>query len=289
VDTAAGVSERLVSFDAPRAVVLAARGGRRSNRFEKAARERKDWRLERVMTGDAVLHALGTSCQLLLVDADLPVLSAFELCRIIRSRPETSDLPVIVLDFNGADNDREAMTFSSGGDDYVDAASGLSSIFSRIRSVLLRRHSSVAMARASSNEYSDRHLAVNFDTAIVTVDGVPIALQRLEFLLLRYFARRRNQLVSREELRRDVWNGKGTLDSRTIDVHVCRLRRKLGPAGDHIQTVVALGYRFLDAKPESRLQRISAESNAVKTTLPRIIQMNATTDCRSDGSARGTG
>ena len=83
--------------------------------------------------------------------------------------------------------------------------------------------------------------------AFVSVDGAPVVLQRLEFLLLRYLVGRRGQLVSREELRRDVWHGKGTLDSRTIDVHVCRLRRKLGVAGDQIQTIVSLGYRFVEA------------------------------------------
>jgi DNA-binding response OmpR family regulator len=94
--------------------------------------------------------------------------------------------------------------------------------------------------------YKGDRLVAHFDDVYVSVDGKPLLLQRLEFALLRYLVERRNRVVTRQELLEHVWNGKRSTDSRTIDVHVCRLRRKLGPVGDQVQTLVSLGYRFVD-------------------------------------------
>jgi DNA-binding response OmpR family regulator len=198
-----------------------------------------------VTTGDAVVRLLDGSCDLLLLSTDLPILSAFEVCRIVRARPETAGLPIVVVEFGGMNDISAVQAFQCGADDYVDSAAGLPALLSRIRSVLLRRYA-VQFVPAALGEYAGQHLVVRFDDVFVSVDGKPIMLQRLEFCVLRYLVQRRNQLVSREALHRDVWRGRGTLTGRTIDAHVCRLRRKLGVAGKHIQTLVSLGYRFVD-------------------------------------------
>jgi DNA-binding response OmpR family regulator len=95
-------------------------------------------------------------------------------------------------------------------------------------------------------EYKNGRLAANFGDMYVSVDGKPLMLQRLEFEVLKYLVERKNRVVTRQELFEDVWAGRGTIDNRTIDVHVSRLRRKLGPVRGQIQTLVSLGYRFVD-------------------------------------------
>jgi DNA-binding response OmpR family regulator len=232
-------------------VLLAARDGDRRALLEKALRHHVNWQIQHTAAGDVALRLLGTTAvDLLLIDARLPIVSAEELCRVIRNRPRTAGLPVVFLEFDGFNAEREAQAFSAGADDYLDATAPPAVVLDRIRSVLVRRKSSVAMPRTPSNRYKSGRLVANFDDVFVSVDGRPIVMQRLEYLLLRYLIERRNQLVTRRDLLRDVWRGRGHIDSRTIDVHVCRLRRKLGPAGEQIQTLVAQGYRFIDTPAE---------------------------------------
>ena len=226
-------------------IVLAAPKSKHSNQLERAASQQEGWRVCRVTTGDAAMRMLRSPCDLLVLSANLPILSAFELCGIVRARPETADLPLVVVEFAGINDIRAAQAFECGADDYIDSALGLPALLSRIRSALLRRTAGL-FAPEALREYKGPHLVAKFDDVFVSVDGKPIMLQRLEFCVLRYLVQRRNQLVSREALHRDVWRGRGTLTGRTIDAHVCRLRRKLGVAGKHIQTLVSLGYRFVD-------------------------------------------
>jgi DNA-binding response OmpR family regulator len=237
---------RPVSGTAERRLILfAAPDGKHANQLERTVSRQSDWRVCRVTTGDAVLRILPGSCDVLLLSTDLPVLSAFELCRIIRARPEIASLLIVVLELGDADDTRAERAFNCGADDYADIASGLPSLMSRIRSVLLRR-TAPHIVSATVRGYEGQHLVARFDDVFVSVDAKPIRLQRLEFYLLRYLVQRKNQLVTREALLRDVWCGRSTLAGRTVDAHVCRLRRKLGVAGQQIQTLVSLGYRFVD-------------------------------------------
>jgi two-component system phosphate regulon response regulator PhoB len=232
-------------------VLLAARDCVQRAQLERALRQNVNWQIQHTAVGDVALRLLGTTAvHLLLIDAGLPIVSAEELCRIIRNRPQTAGLPVVFLEFDALDIDRQSQAFSAGADDYVDATAPPAAVLDRLRAVLLRRRSSIAMPRTPSSRYKSGRLVANFDDVFVSVDGRPIVMQRLEYLLLRYLIERRNQLVTRHDLLRDVWRGRGHIDSRTIDVHVCRLRRKLGPAGEHIQTLVSQGYRFIDAPAE---------------------------------------
>lgn len=236
--------------DAGSAVLLAVRQSGGRVRVEKAIRQEAAWRLQIARTGDAALRALSArTFHVVLIDAAIPVVSAAELCRVIRNRAGIATVPLIVLEFDSRDSDREALAFAVGADDYIDATSSTSDVLDRIRTVVQRRTALIAPAGATvSHVYKDRHLAANFHDFFVSVDGRPLVMQRREFALLEYLVKRRNQLVTREDLLRDVWRGKRDVGSRTIDVHVCRLRRKLGAAGKQIQTLVSLGYRFVDPR-----------------------------------------
>ena len=86
----------------------------------------------------------------------------------------------------------------------------------------------------------------DFDAVAVSVDGEPIRLTRREFQLLRFLIDNKNRVVSRERLLERVWGSERFIETRSVDVHVGRLRAKLGPAGAQIETVIGLGYRFID-------------------------------------------
>jgi DNA-binding response OmpR family regulator len=94
--------------------------------------------------------------------------------------------------------------------------------------------------------YAGTRLSADFDAVAVAVDGSSIRLTRREFELLRYLIRNKNRVVSRDKLLERVWGYDRLVETRSVDVHVGRLRNKLGEAGRQIETVVGLGYRFID-------------------------------------------
>jgi DNA-binding response OmpR family regulator len=219
--------------------------------LERAIRQTTPWIVNRVNTGDAVLRALDTrQFNLVLVESKLPVVRGAEICRILRGRSTMAGVSIVVVEFERIDPDEQTTAFVAGADDYVDASQPDRSVIDRLRTILLRKE---ANGRSDPGilHYTNDRLVAHFDDVYVSVDGRPLVLQRLEFALLRYLVERRNRVVTRQELLDHVWNGKRSTGTRTIDVHVCRLRRKLGPVGQQLQTLVSLGYRFVDTVPSA--------------------------------------
>ena len=94
--------------------------------------------------------------------------------------------------------------------------------------------------------YRGQHLVADFEAVNITVDGEAVRLTRREFELLRYLVENRNRVLSRDRLLERVWGYDRLIETRSVDVHVGRLRGKLGAAGRQIETVVGLGYRFVE-------------------------------------------
>jgi DNA-binding response OmpR family regulator len=97
-----------------------------------------------------------------------------------------------------------------------------------------------------SGAYRGQRLSADFEAVAVTVDGQPVRLTRREFELLRYLVQNKNRVVSRDRLLERVWGYDRLVETRSVDVHVGRLRTKLRTAGHQIETVIGLGYRFVD-------------------------------------------
>ena len=117
----------------------------------------------------------------------------------------------------------------------------------RIAGAVLRRgHSEPATQTVEPAVYQGEHLHADFDAVAVAVDGTPVRLTRREFELLRHLVENRNRVLSRDRLLERVWGYDRVIETRSVDVHVGRLRGKLGPAGRQIETVVGLGYRFVE-------------------------------------------
>jgi DNA-binding response OmpR family regulator len=191
---------------------------------------------------------------LILLDLMLPGMSGIELCRRLRREPATRRTPIIMLTARGSEAER-VEGLELGADDYVTKPFSVRELVARVRAVLRRAD------EATSAHYEDGKLRVHFEDMHVVCEGSEVRLTRKEFALLSALARRPGKVATRNQLLDDVWGQQYYGDTRTLDVHIRRLRSKLGPCGDSIETVVGVGYRFVgcsakagvpaDAPPEA--------------------------------------
>ena len=196
-----------------------------------------------VGSGDAALKSVSDlPPDLIILDLNLPVVSGVEVCRILRSRADGRHVPIIMLTARTSEDDR-VTGLELGADDYVTKPFSLRELTARVRAVL--RRSTVKDEQPLVN-YRGSHLVADFEAVSVEVDRETIRLTRREFELLRYLVQNKNRVVSRDRLLERVWGYDRSVETRSVDVHVGRLRVKLGPAGRQIETVIGLGYRFVD-------------------------------------------
>ena len=202
-----------------------------------------DIEVELAASGDAALKASSEQPpDLVVLDLNLPVLSGLEVCRILRQRAATATVPIIMLTARTSEGDR-VMGLDSGADDYVTKPFSVRELAARVRAALRRGRAGEA---PQATTYQGAHLTADFDAVSVQVDGVAVKLTRREFELLRYLVDNRNRVLSRDRLLERVWGYDRFIETRSVDVHVGRLRAKLGAAGRQIETVVGLGYRFVE-------------------------------------------
>ncbi|HEX6975387.1 MAG TPA: response regulator transcription factor [Vicinamibacterales bacterium] len=211
----------------------------------KHALERSgDANVEIVGSGDTALRAAAElPPDLVILDLNLPVLSGTEVCRILRARPATATTPILMLTARTSESDRVA-GLDLGADDYVSKPFSLRELAARVRALL--RRSRTAGGPPATHVYIGNRLRADFDAVSVTVDGAPVKLTRREFELLRFLIDNKNRVISRDRLLERVWGYERSIETRSVDVHVGRLRSKLGAAGSQIETVIGLGYRFVE-------------------------------------------
>ena len=179
---------------------------------------------------------------LVVLDLMLPGLGGMAVCRAMRDNPGTSQIPVIMLTARGDEADRLA-GFDQGADDYVTKPFSPKELVARV-AARLRRAAPPAAAPADTAVVQYRGIAVDADRHRVTLDGEEVRLTAKEFLLLQYLIRHRGRVLSRDLLLTDVWGYQYTGGTRTVDVHVRRLREKLPVLNDAIETVKQFGYRL---------------------------------------------
>ncbi|HYG81867.1 MAG TPA: response regulator transcription factor [Pyrinomonadaceae bacterium] len=185
----------------------------------------------------AALDAEGPPA-LIILDLMLPGMSGAELCRRLRREPATRRLPVIMLTARSSEADRVG-GFDLGADDYITKPFSVRELMARVRAVLRR------VDERASERYEDGRLRIDFADMRVACGGASVRLTRKEFALLSALARSAGRVATRQRLLDDVWGHQYYGDTRTLDVHIRRLRQKLGPCGASIETVVGVGYRFV--------------------------------------------
>jgi DNA-binding response OmpR family regulator len=182
---------------------------------------------------------------LVILDLMMPGMSGLELCRAIRADASTAAIPIIMLTAKSEESDR-IVGLEVGADDYITKPFSLRELAARVRAMLRRGLGDHTRKEISPLVYRGKHLVADFDAVAVSVDGDAVRLTRREFELLRYLVENRNRVLSRDRLLERVWGYDRFVETRSVDVHVGRLRGKLGTAGRQIETVVGLGYRFVE-------------------------------------------
>jgi DNA-binding response OmpR family regulator len=199
--------------------------------------------VEIASSGDQALKAASEQPpDLIILDLNLPVLGGLEVCRLLRTRPATATTPIIMLTARSTEGDR-VQGLDAGADDYVTKPFSPRELAARVRAVMRRGK---AEEPGPPPIYRGEHLVADFDAVSIEVDGEAIRLTRREFELLQYLVENRNRVLSRDRLLERVWGYDRLIETRSVDVHVGRLRGKLGAAGREIETVVGLGYRFIE-------------------------------------------
>ena len=202
-----------------------------------------DLGVEIVGTGAAALKSvLEEPPGLVLLDLNLPFIDGLEVCRLLRARASSAAIPIIMVTARTSEPERVA-GLDLGADDYVTKPFSLRELVARVRAVL-RRPPHVATQQRLG--YARGALAIDFDAVSVRVSGANIRLTKREFELLRFLVENRNRVLSRDRLLERVWGFDRQVETRSVDVHVGRLRSKLGQAGRQIETVIGMGYRFVE-------------------------------------------
>jgi two-component system phosphate regulon response regulator PhoB len=199
--------------------------------------------VESVARGDeADLRLREAIPDVVILDWMLPGVSGIELCRRLRSRPETRQLPIVMLTARGEESER-VRGLSTGADDYVVKPFSVPELLARV-AALLRRASPERVADVLG--FGD--IAIDREKKRVTRGGRPIDLGPTEYRLLEFLMERPGRVFSREQLLDGVWGSDIYIDERTVDVHVGRLRKALnrGDEVDPIRTVRGSGYALDD-------------------------------------------
>jgi two-component system, OmpR family, response regulator RegX3 len=197
---------------------------------------REGFEVEVASTGAAALAA--PPVDLVLLDLGLPDLEGRVVCQELRAR---SSVPIIVVTARGEEIDRVVL-LELGADDYVVKPFGFRELVARIRAVLRRSSAAASSSDASSSVVLAGDLAIDRRTRTVRWAGEAVALTPKEYDLLLYLASDPGALMSREQLMRDVWDEHWWGSTKTLDVHVASLRKKLAPT--FIETVRSVGYRL---------------------------------------------
>jgi two-component system response regulator RegX3 len=181
---------------------------------------------------------------LVLLDLMLPGMSGLDVCRLIRS---SSDVPIIMLTAKDSEADKVS-GLELGADDYMTKPFSMRELVARVRAHL-RRASKTGMLAESNEVLRGGPVELDIDAHVTRVDGEEIELRPKEFELLESLMRRKNRLAARHTLIDEVWGPSYFGDTKTLDVHIKRLREKLERDSSkprHIVTVRGLGYKFVD-------------------------------------------
>jgi two-component system, OmpR family, alkaline phosphatase synthesis response regulator PhoP len=196
--------------------------------------------VQRLTSGTEVMPQLrATPPDLVILDLMLPGMDGLLVCQAMRAEAATASIPIIMLTARGDEADRIA-GLELGADDYVTKPFSAKELVARVAARLRRRS-----AAPASGIIKYDGISIDADRHIVTLNGDEVKLTAKEFLLLQYLVQHRGRVLSRDVLLTDVWGYQYTGGTRTVDVHIRRLREKLPVLNDAIETVKQFGYKLL--------------------------------------------
>ena len=200
------------------------------------------WTAHVAAAGDQALAYLRNHpVDVVILDLMLPGMSGLDVCQALRADPATAGIPVIMLTARAEESDR-IRGFELGADDYVAKPFSPNELVARVRAVTRRSKRS----DPAGPILKLGPIVVNLTKHIVMLDEKEVKLTAKEFMLLQYFLEHRGRVISRDTLLGDVWGYRYTGGTRTVDVHVRRLREKLPTLVDALATIKQFGYKLLD-------------------------------------------
>ncbi|MCR2029489.1 response regulator transcription factor [Alistipes timonensis] len=176
---------------------------------------------------------------LILLDVMMGEMSGFRMARLLKADPATAKVPVIFCTAKDTEDDTVA-GLNLGADDYIAKPFSVREVLARVRSVLRR----TADPPAEQETIAFEGLEMDLRRKVCTLDGKELALTKKEFEILALLLTHRGVIFSREEMLRRIWSDEVIVLDRTVDVNITRLRRKIGPYGEHIVTRLGYGYGF---------------------------------------------
>jgi DNA-binding response OmpR family regulator len=202
--------------------------------------ERSGWTAHIVASGDeALARARQQPLDVVILDVMLPGMSGLEVCRELRANDATGALPIIMVTARGEETDR-IVGLDIGADDYIAKPFSPNELVARIRALLRRSK----RTESESQTIKFGSLFMDLERHTVIDGGQEVKLTAKEFLLLQYLLQHRGRVLSRDILLGDVWGYRYTGGTRTVDVHVRRLREKLPVLVDALVTVKQFGYKL---------------------------------------------
>ncbi len=191
--------------------------------------------------GESALELSRKLPDLILLDVMLPRLDGWEVARRLKANKNTAQIPVVFLTARTSEID-EVVGLELGADDYIVKPISLPKLMARIRAVFRRKEAPSEPAEKDVIHLGE--MEINRLNYTVHIEGGEVVFPRKEFEVLAYLAEHRNQVVTREGLLNAVWGGDVYVVDRTVDVHISKVREKLGRFADFIETVKGVGYRM---------------------------------------------
>ena len=177
---------------------------------------------------------------IIVLDIMMPEMTGLQVIQELKKEKSTASIPVLFLTAKGSETD-EVVGLTVGADDYITKPVQMSVFVARVQAAL-RRQEQMAEPEFETMRFDD--LEINISSFLVTLAGKTITLAKKEFELLVFLAKNRGRVLSREVILNAVWGADVHVVDRTIDVHIRKVREKLGKYADYIETVPGIGYRF---------------------------------------------
>ncbi len=191
--------------------------------------------------GVEALQMLGKKPDLIVLDVLMPKMNGFEVCAKIREDEEFKDIPVLFLTAKISEAD-EVHGLSIGADDYITKPISPKKLVARIKAVLRRTDADNELKNRQKIELGP--ISINREQYTVLINGEQVVFPRKEFEILAYLASQPGKVFHRDKILADIWGSDVFVVDRTVDVHVRKIREKLGDYADLIETIKGVGYRF---------------------------------------------
>ncbi len=204
--------------------------------------ENEGYEIDQAESAEAAFNMLDDSHNLILLDVMMGGMSGFKFAQLIRK--SGNDIPIIFLTAKNTENDLLS-GFSIGGDDYISKPFSVKEVIARVKTILKR----TATVKTKNEENLEKNitiegLRIDFEKKSVTVDNQPVELTHKEFNILVLLTKNQEKVFTRSDILDKAWNDNSVVLERTVDVHITRLRKKIGEYGKYIIGRTGYGYSF---------------------------------------------